>query len=97
MSHCTESQMGTALGTGIMSFALPATMPLPVVFVLLVVVALGTMRGYLLEWVFKREFEDKDAGTWLSGFDGLLDRVDSLPVVVSGAYEVNPWCVKGLT
>ena len=81
---------GNAVGAalGIAAFApvlVPAFGP---GFVLLLVplVAGGAIWGDLLESAAKREAGVKDAATWLPGFGGILDRIDSLLVTLPLAF-----------
>jgi phosphatidate cytidylyltransferase len=78
--------LGAYIGVGVMHFALPTDLPTPVALVLPLVVAVGCVWGDLIESLLKREFGTKDAGAWLPGFGGLLDRIDSLIVVAPLAY-----------
>ena len=74
--------LGAYLGVSLMSFALPDRLLWLLVFVLPLVLAVGAVWGDLLESGIKREFQVKDAGDWLPGFGGLLDRIDSLVIVL---------------
>lgn len=58
----------------------------PAWVVLVCLVAIGSLWGDLLESAIKREAGVKDAATWLPGFGGILDRIDSLLLVVPLVY-----------
>ena len=78
--------LGAFLGVGIMGFALAGANFWLLTLVLPVVIALGSVWGDLVESAIKREFQAKDAGDWLPGFGGILDRIDSLILVLPLVY-----------
>jgi phosphatidate cytidylyltransferase len=89
-SKTRAGAVGNVIGAvaGIGPFA-PALIPVYgslYVLALVPVVAAGSLWGDLLESAVKREAGVKDAATWLPGFGGILDRIDSLLVTVALAY-----------
>ncbi len=54
--------------------------------VIVLLVTIGSLWGDLLESAVKREAGVKDAARWLPGFGGILDRIDSLLLVVPLVY-----------
>ena len=93
-SKTREGLIGNVLGAGVgIAVMAPALASIgnPLLLLgLMVIVGFGSVWGDLLESAAKREFGVKDAGTWLPGFGGILDRVDSLLLALPLAY----WAVR---
>ncbi|MEV0217938.1 phosphatidate cytidylyltransferase [Streptomyces sp. NPDC050704] len=68
---------GAAAGVGVLAVLSALTWPMAVA------VAIGGPAGDLLESMVKRGAQAKDAGHWLPGSGGLLDRIDSLLVALA--------------
>jgi phosphatidate cytidylyltransferase len=79
--------LGAYIGVAIMGFALPSDTRMATMLGLPLLVGLGALWGDLVESALKREFSLKDAGAWLPGFGGLLDRIDSLIIVLPLTYH----------
>jgi phosphatidate cytidylyltransferase len=80
--------IGAAVGLALFVPALAPTFGVPFVVALVPLVAAGSLWGDLLESAAKREAGVKDAGHWLPGFGGILDRIDSLLVTVALGYWI---------
>lgn len=87
-----EGVIGNLLGAALaLSLFIPAIVPVygwPFWVALIPLVAAGSLWGDLLESAAKREAGVKDAGRWLPGFGGILDRIDSFLVTVALGYWI---------
>ncbi len=78
--------LGAALGVGLFAPVLVDGLGIGFVLLLVPIIGLGAVWGDLLESAAKREAGQKDAGRWLPGFGGILDRIDSLLVTLPLAF-----------
>ena len=80
--------LGAALALALTAYALPG-LQLWQMGLLALTIALGSVWGDLLESLLKRQHDVKDAGAFLPGFGGLLDRIDSLLIVAPLVFYVS--------
>ncbi len=85
------NMVGASLGVLAMSFALPDGLPWYGAPLLAAAIGLGCAWGDLLESAIKRGAGVKDAGDWLQGFGGLLDRIDSMIIAAPLSYYLVLW------
>jgi phosphatidate cytidylyltransferase len=85
-----EGVLGNVLGAGIglapFGALLAPDFEPQALLVIVALVAVGSLWGDLFESAVKREAGVKDAARWLPGFGGILDRIDSLLLVVPLVY-----------
>jgi phosphatidate cytidylyltransferase len=80
--------VGAAIGVALFAPAIVPSFGGWFALVLVPVVAGGSLWGDLLESAAKREAGVKDAGGWLPGFGGILDRIDSMLPTLALAYWI---------
>ena len=78
--------VGAAIGLALFAPVLTTGFGVAFTVALVPIVAIGSIWGDLLESAAKREAGQKDAGRWLPGFGGILDRIDSLLITLPLAY-----------
>lgn len=81
--------VGNVLGATLAVVVLLPTLPvlgLAGAIVLSLIISFGAVWGDLFSSALKREAGVKDAGSWLPGFGGLLDRIDSFVLAVPLVY-----------
>lgn len=85
-----EGLLGTFIGAGtavvLFSFALPAQFMLPHKIALAFIIGLGAAWGDLISSLVKRVAGSKDWGDILPGHGGMLDRANSMVVVIPLVY-----------
>lgn len=78
--------VGAYLGFSLLRWSTHLELSTLLSLVLPMVVAIAGILGDLFESMLKRSFQVKDAGAWLPGFGGALDRVDGLLFILPCVY-----------
>ncbi|MBX9687315.1 MAG: phosphatidate cytidylyltransferase [Candidatus Obscuribacterales bacterium] len=78
--------LGAFCGFRLLSISADLHLPLLLWWMMPLAVAIAGVVGDLFESLLKRSFQVKDAGSWLPGFGGALDRVDGLLFVIPTVY-----------
>lgn len=77
---------GAAGGFWLLSFVIPTQWTPWGLTVLVIAISVGAVWGDLTESFVKRDFAVKDAGDFIPGFGGILDRVDSFLLALPLSY-----------
>jgi len=93
-----EGLLGTFVGAGaavaLFSFALPSQFALPHKIALAFIIGLGAVWGDLMSSLVKRVAGTKDWGDILPGHGGLLDRANSMVVVIPLVYYFSYFALE---
>jgi phosphatidate cytidylyltransferase len=83
--------VGAGLAVALFQFALPPEFTPPLLIALAFIIALGSAWGDLISSLVKRVAGAKDWGDIIPGHGGLLDRANSLVIVIPLVYYFSYW------
>jgi len=78
--------IGASLGVALFSFALPIQFTIVEIILLAILIGIGAAWGDLISSLVKRAADTKDWGQLIPGHGGLLDRANSMLVVIPLVY-----------
>lgn len=91
LSKLSPNKTVGGLAGGILGASIMLSILGSITFGLVLAIGVGAVLGDLLESMIKRQVGVKDAGTWLPGFGGLLDRIDSWLLVLPVVAVLGVW------